>query len=91
MIWGLHIIITVYNQYPTLAFWAHQNFSNNALLELETTKFWFSFKAPPPKMQHMHQSLSRCWVRIYPKQIILLFFEVTFQQNNHSVILRTHS
>ena len=49
MIWRLHINITVYHQYPTLAILAHQHLGVDALLELEMTKFWFSFKAQPPQ------------------------------------------
>ena len=82
MILRLHINLKVYHQYPTLDILAHMHLGIDALLELEMTKFWFSFKAQPPKMQHMHQSLSRRWVRIYPKQIKLLFVEGTFNQKN---------
>ena len=72
MIWWLHINLTVYHQYPTMAILAHKHLGIDALLELEMTKSWFSFQAQPPKMQHMHQSLSRCWARIYPKEIKMI-------------------
>ena len=82
MIRWLHINLTVYHQYPTLAILTRNHLGIDALLDLETTKCWFSFKAQSPKMQHMHQSLSRRWVMIYPKHIKLLFIEVTFHQKN---------
>ena len=83
MIWRLHINLKVYNQYPTMAILAHKHLVIDALLELEMTKYWFSIKAQSPKMQHMHQSLSRYRVSIYPKQIILLFVEGIFNQKYH--------
>ena len=70
--------LTVYHQYPTMAILAHKHMGIHDLLELEMTKCLFSFKPQPHKIQHMHQSLSRRWVRIYPKQLKLLFIEGTF-------------
>ena len=83
MIWWLHINFTVYNQYPTLAILAHKNLEIDALLGLEMTITWFSFKTQLLEIKHIYQSLSRCWVTIYPKQIILLFVEGTFTRKTN--------
>ena len=91
MIWRLHINITVYHQYPTLAILAHKHLGIDALLELEMTKFWFSFKAQPPKMQHMHQSLNRCWARIYPKEIKIIICWRNLSPEKPIAIFLTHS
>ena len=82
MIRWLHIILTVYIKYPTLAFLVWKHLGIDALLELEMTNVLFSFKAQFPKMQYMYQSFSRFWVRICTKQIILLFVKGTFNQKN---------
>ena len=82
MIWWLHINLTVYNQYPTLEILGHNHLVIDALLELEMTKCWFSFKAQFPRIKRINQSVSRCWGRIYAKQIILMFIKGIFNQEH---------
>ena len=79
LILKLQIILRIYHHYPPLATLTHKPLCINELLELEMTKIQFSFMAKPTRVQHMHQSPSRCWARIYPKQRILLFIEGIFQ------------
>ena len=82
MILRLHINLTVYNQYPTLEILGHNHLLIDALLELEMTKCWFSFQAQFPRIKSINQSVSRCWGRIYAKQIILMFIKGIFNQEH---------